>query len=113
MLKSYFSIGWRSLLRNKINSLINIGGLAIGLACVIFITLYVQDELGYDRGFKRSDRIYQVTLNANFGGQEFNTSNTPPPVGISMHATFPEVEDHTRIFRMGNEVVHAVDAGKT
>jgi putative ABC transport system permease protein len=109
MFKSYFSIAWRNLLRNKINSLINIGGLAIGLTCVIFITLYVQDELRYDKDFKMSDRIYQVTLNANFGGQEFNTSNTPPPVGISMHAEFPEVQDYTRIYRMGNEVVRSTD----
>ena len=106
MLKSYFTIAWRNLLRNKTNSLINIGGLAIGLTCVIFITLYIQDELRYDKGFKMSDRIYQVTLNANFGGQEFNTSNTPPPVSIDMHTTFPEVESNTRIFRMGNTAVH-------
>lgn len=106
MLKSYLTIAWRSLLRNKTNSLINIGGLAIGLTCVIFITLYIQDELRYDKGFKISDRIYQVTLNANFGGQEFNTSNTPPPVSIAMHTSFPEVESNTRIFRMGNMAVH-------
>jgi putative ABC transport system permease protein len=105
MFKNYFSIAWRNLLRNKTNSLINIGGLAVGLACVIFITLYVQDEMHYDKGFKMSDRIYQVTLSGNFGGQEFNTSNTPPPVGIDMHATFPEVEDYTRIYRMGNTAV--------
>jgi len=106
MLKSYLTIAWRNLLRNKTNSLINIGGLAIGLTCVIFITLYIQDELRYDKSFKISDRIYQVTLNANFGGQEFNTSNTPPPVSIAMHTTFPEVENNTRLFRMGNMAVH-------
>jgi len=106
MLKSYFTIAWRNLLRNKTNSLINIGGLAIGLTCVIFIILYIQDELHYDKGFKMSDRIYQVTLNANFGGQEFNTSNTPPPVSIDIRTTFPEVADNTRIFRMGNTAVH-------
>lgn len=106
MLKSYFTIAWRNLLRNRTNSLINIGGLAIGLTCVIFITLYIQDELRYDKGFRMSDRIYQVTLNANFGGQEFNTSNTPPPVSIDMHTTFPEVESNTRVFRMGNIAVH-------
>jgi len=112
MLKRYFSIAWRNLLRNKTNSLINIGGLAIGLTCVIFITLYVQDEQGYDKGFTMSDRIYQVNLNGNFGGQEFNTSNTPPPVGIDMRATFPEIADHTRIYRMGSEVVRNGEAGQ-
>jgi len=106
MLKSYFIVAWRNLLRNKTNSLINIGGLAIGLTCVIFITLYIQDELRYDKGFKMSNRIYQVTLHGNFGGQEFNTSNTPPPVSIDMHSTFPEVESSTRVFRMGNVAVH-------
>jgi len=105
MFKSNFFIAWRNLLRNKTNSLINIGGLAIGLACVIFITLYVQDELRYDKGFKMSDRIYQVTLRGNFGGQEFNTSNTPPPVSLDMKTTFPEVADYTRIFRMGNTAI--------
>ena len=113
MLRSNFIIAWRNLLKNKTNSLINIGGLAIGIACVIFISLYVQDELQYDRQFKMSDRIYQVTLNANFGGQEFNTSNTPPPVGIDMHTTFPEVQDYTRIFRMGNEIVRSGDPART
>lgn len=112
MFKSYFSIAWRNLLRNKTNSLINIGGLAIGLACVIFITLYVEDELRYDKGFRTSGRTYQVTLDANFGGQQFNTSNTPPPVSIDMQATFPEVESYTRIFRMGTEVVHNADASQ-
>jgi putative ABC transport system permease protein len=108
MFKSYFIIAWRNSLRNKTNSLINIGGLAIGLTCVIFITLYIQDELRYDKGFKLSDRIYQVTLNANFGGQEFNTSNTPPPVSIDMQNSFPEVESNTRIFRMGSIAVHNI-----
>jgi putative ABC transport system permease protein len=108
MLKRYLLIAWRNALRNKTNGVINIGGLAIGLTCVIFITLYIQDELRYDKGFKMSDRIYQVTLNANFGGQEFNTSNTPPPVSIDMQATFPEVESNTRIFRMGNLAVRSV-----
>jgi len=112
MLKRYFSISWRNLLRNKTNSLINIGGLAIGLTCVIFIALYVLDEQSYDKGFTMSDRIYQVTLNANFGGQEFNTSNTPPPVGIDMRATFPEIADYTRIYRMGNEIVRNGEAGQ-
>src|SRR3569833_561592 len=112
MLKSNFIIAWRNLLKNKVNSLINIGGLAIGIACVIFISLYVQDELQYDRQFKMSHRTYQITLDGNFGGQEFNTSNTPPPVGDAMRTTFPEVQDYTRIYSMGNEIVRNPDQAK-
>src|SRR5579872_1464596 len=105
MFSSYLKIAWRNLLRNKTNSFINIGGLAIGIACVIFIVLYVQAEMSYDRGFKNAGRIYQVNLNANFGGQRFNTANTPPPVALSLLHEFPEVEAYTRIYPMGNEVV--------
>jgi len=106
MFANYLKIAWRNLLRNKTNSFINIGGLAIGITCVVFIALYVQDDLGYDKGFKKGSRIYQVNLEGNFGGQQFLTSNTPPPVGLAMKTAFPEIETSTRIYRVGNEVVH-------
>lgn len=105
MFRNHFIIAWRSLMRNKTNSLINIGGLAIGIACVVFIVLYVQDERSYDRGFAHADRIYQVNLNGNFGGQQFNAANTPPPIAIDLHHEFPEVETYTRVYRLGNEVI--------
>jgi putative ABC transport system permease protein len=111
MFYSHLKIAWRSLLRNRTNSLINIGGLAIGLTCVIFIVLYVQDERSYDKGFTKSDRLYQVNLDAFFGGQTYNTSYTPPPVAISLHSTFPEIEDYTRLFQMGNVIVQNSSAG--
>ncbi|HWK07540.1 MAG TPA: ABC transporter permease [Puia sp.] len=112
MLRNYCKIAWRNLLRNKTNSLINIGGLAIGISCVVFIALYVQDDLGYDKGFKKGDRIYQVLLEGNFGGQQFRTSNTPPPVGMAMQTEIPEVEASTRIYRFGNEVVRNPSTGQ-
>ncbi|HEX9513999.1 MAG TPA: hypothetical protein VF939_26085 [Puia sp.] len=111
MLRNYCKIAWRNLLRNKTNSLINIGGLAIGITCVVFIALYVQDDLGYDKCFKKGNRIYQVLLEGNFGGQQFLTSNTPPPVGMAMQTEFPEVEASTRIHRFGNEVVRNPSSG--
>ena len=110
MLRSYLKIAWRNMLRNKTNSIINILGLSIGILCVIFIALYVQDELSYDKGFKNAGHIYQVNLDGNFGGQQFNTSNTPPPLGIALHDAFPEVSDYTRIRRMSREVVHPAAA---
>jgi putative ABC transport system permease protein len=111
MFYNHLLIAWRNLLRNKVNSIINVGGLAIGLTCVIFIVLYVQDELSFDRGFALSNRIYQVNLDAYFGGQQFNTSYTPPPVALSMRKEFPEIEDYTRLYQVGNVVVHNDLAG--
>src|SRR5262249_39668603 len=94
-----------SLLQNKANSFINIAGLSIGLACVIFIVLYVQDELSYDKFLKNADRIYEVNLNGKIGGQEFLGGGTPPPAGAALVNAFPEVETYTRIFQPGNTVV--------
>lgn len=57
MIKNYFKIAWRNIIRNKVSSFINITGLSIGITSVILILFYVQDELGYDRFFKQSDHI--------------------------------------------------------
>jgi putative ABC transport system permease protein len=93
------------MLRSKSNSLINIAGLSIGLSCVIFIVLYVYDELGYDKFLKNADRIFQVNVNGNMGGQEFISGGTPPPAGSALLNEFPEIETYTRIFQPGNLLV--------
>ena len=105
MIKNYLKIAWRTITQNKINSLINIVGLAIGMACVIFILLYVQDELKYDRFLNKVDHIYQLNVNANFEGSEFLTGNTPPPVGPALEKEFPEIEASVRIYQPGDALV--------
>ncbi len=76
MIKSYFKIGWRNLLKNKGYSLINIGGLAVGMAVAMLISLWVKDELDYDRYHENYYRIAQVmqhqTYNDVIGTQEAN-----------------------------------------
>ena len=105
MLSSYLKIAWRFIKRNKVNSFINIAGLAIGLASAILIFLYVQDELSYDKFFKHADKIYQVNIEGRMGGSDFITGNTPPPVGSALKNAFPEVETFTRIHRPGDIIV--------
>ncbi len=107
MLRNYVKIAWRNMLRNKTNSIINIAGLAIGLACVILITLYVRDELRFDRFLHNSGRIYQVNIDAVMAGQANYNSNTPPPVGPALQKAFPEIEAYTRFYAYGmdNEVI--------
>lgn len=105
MIKNYIKIAWRNLFRNKANSIINIAGLSIGIACVVLITMFVQDEKRYDRFFKKADRIYQVNLDAVMGGQAAYISNTPPTIGPALKKTFPEIETYTRYFVMGREVI--------
>jgi putative ABC transport system permease protein len=68
---------------------------------------YVQDELLYDRFFKQSDRIYQVNIEGNIGGQEYVSGTTPPPAGAALMNNFPEIETFARFFNASDEVVRS------
>ncbi len=113
MLKNYFRIAWRNMLRNKVNSFINLAGLAIGMACVILITLYVQDELSYDRFFKKADHIFQVNMAGTYDGTEVTqTGNTAPAVGPTLVSSYPEIESYVRIYRPGDVMVRHEEVEK-
>ena len=112
MFKNYIKIAWRNIIRNKVNSAINLAGLAIGMACVILIVLYVKDELGYDRFFKDSNRIYRVNVHIKMGDDEGTFGHTPPPVGAALMDNFPEIESYTRVHMPGDEIVHYENGGQ-
>jgi ABC-type antimicrobial peptide transport system permease subunit len=97
MYRSYFKIGWRNLAKHKTYSLINICGLAIGLACCIAIGLYIFDEFSYDRFHSRYREIYRVVNKQTMGGDEFNIAVSPGPLGSALKSDFPEVQDFTRV----------------
>jgi putative ABC transport system permease protein len=111
MIRNYLKIAWRGVGRNKVSAVINISGLAIGLACVMLIGLYVKDELSYDRFFKNADRIYRVNTHEKIANDEFVAGHTPPPVGLALQSNFPEIESYTRIFMPGDEIIHYVKNG--
>lgn len=93
MLKGYLLIALRSLRRNKLHASINIIGLAIGMACCILITLFVQYELNYDRQNKDADRVYRMAI-----GLEANAwAISAFPIGSLLKDNFPEIEKFTRI----------------
>jgi putative ABC transport system permease protein len=112
MIRNYIKIAWRNLIRKRVSSIINVGGLAIGLACVLLIGMYVKDELGYDQFFKGADRIFRVNTHEKTGNDEFTAGHTPPPAGAALLANFPEIESYTRIYKPGDEVIHYLDKGQ-
>src|SRR5665213_3103678 len=112
MKRNYLKIAWRNLVRNKVSSIINIGGLAIGLACVVFIGLYISDELSYDRFFKNADRIFRVNTHELMSNSEFTAGQTPPPVGAALVNNIPGVESYTRIYKPGDQIIHFVRNGQ-
>ena len=70
MLRNYFKTAWRNLIRNKTFSVINIGGLSLGLAACWLIMLYVSNELSYDRYHANAGRIYRIAQHATWGGRK-------------------------------------------
>jgi hypothetical protein len=88
MLKNYFKIAFRNLLRYKVFSLINIFGLSVGMACTILILLWVHDELSFDTFFKNSDRIYLVLRGENTGLAAVSSRL----LGPALKEELPEVE---------------------
>lgn len=100
VLKNYFKVALRNLMRNKFYSLINISGLAFGIACSVLIMLFIKDELAYDTFHSKKDRIYRVCeILDGEEGQGENSSSQPFPVAQSLINDHPDlVESAVRFF---------------
>src|SRR6266496_4167316 len=105
MLKNYFKIAFRNLVKNKFYTSINITGLAVGLATCLLILLYVLDELSFDKYNKNANRIYRVNNEVRFGGNQFDLAITPALLGPTMVKEFPQVQQYTRIRWYGSFLV--------
>jgi ABC-type antimicrobial peptide transport system permease subunit len=84
MIKNYLKIAWRNLIKNKASSVINIGGLAVGMAVAMLIGLWIWDELSFDRYNKNYDHIVQVIAHANVGSGIATQSSLPVPVSAEL-----------------------------
>jgi putative ABC transport system permease protein len=98
MFRNYLVTALRNFTRHKLYSFINIAGLAVGLACVIFIALFIRDELSYDGWIPDTQDLYQVHGTLHFPGQgNFTSSDAPFPVTVAMAAQIPEVMAQTHL----------------
>ncbi|HVX52694.1 MAG TPA: ABC transporter permease [Chitinophagaceae bacterium] len=101
MIKNYFKLAFRSLLKNKAHTFINISGLAVGMASVILILLWVQNEMSHDRFYKKIDRIYIACNRDRFNGELHAWNNTPKIMGPTIKQEYPEAEDVVRVNSYG------------
>ena len=92
MLKNYFKIAWRSLLKDRQFSLLNILGLSSGICCALLIWLWVADELSVDKFFPNESRIYEVMETNRANGQQQMTDESSGLVSELILAQAPEVE---------------------
>ncbi|MGH7493757.1 MAG: ABC transporter permease [bacterium] len=105
MLKNYLKIAFRNLLKHKGYTLLNVAGLAIGMACCILILLYVQDELSYDRHHEKADRIYRVAADLKFGGYHHRLAVAPAPLAAALVRDYAEVVAAARFRDQGSSLV--------
>jgi len=110
---NYLKVSCRKLVRQKGYSLINIAGLAVGMAACLLIMLFVRDELSYDNYNQKADRIFRMTAYLRFGGLDGNIGSVPAPLAAAMQQEFPEVESATRFRERGNFIVRHGDRSYT
>jgi putative ABC transport system permease protein len=96
MLKSYFLLAWRNLLKHKTSSIINISGLALGLATSILVMLFLVDEFSYDQFHKNISHLYLVMRNQQLANGIVTRETTAGPMGKALEAGMPVVVHSSR-----------------
>jgi putative ABC transport system permease protein len=98
MLKNFFKVALRNLLKRKAYTLINILGLATGMAVCLLIVLFVQSELNYDKQHEKAKDIYRLVLDRIYPGRTTSYAFIPQSIGAAVKAEFPEVKESVRLY---------------
>ncbi len=94
MVKHYFKVTFRHIRKHLLISILNISGLAIGIACFVLIMLYVNHELNYDKFNEYYNDIYRVAVDAQIGNTVIRQTWTPAPMPAALYDEFPEIAGH-------------------
>ena len=109
MFKNFLKVALRSIYRQRAYALINVMGLAIGIACSILITLFVVYESSFDRFHDKADRIVRLFLKGKLAESELSGADTAVPIGPIYKDEIPEVEDFCRVDPWNNTLVRVGD----
>jgi ABC-type antimicrobial peptide transport system permease subunit len=101
MLKTYFKLAYRNIIKDKANSFINITGLAIGLASSILILLWVQNELNYDKFHKNANQVYRITCDLG----DSKNATTPAGMPAGLKAEIPVIKNTVRLIQSSSTLV--------
>jgi putative ABC transport system permease protein len=111
MLQNYLVIALRLLVKSKVFSLINVLGLATGIACCILLTLHIQDEFSYEKGFTGHERIFRINTTFSNDGVEQTGPSASPPIAPGLASALPEIETFTRVMAPLNTEINIVRYG--
>jgi len=109
MFKNYLISLYRNIVRNRFYSILNIVGLSVGIAAAIFILLFVQDELSYDKYHSKHERVYRIESDFFISGKNDKFAIVPIPMGPALKIEFPEVEEFVRLNDVGNTLIRHKD----
>ncbi len=96
MIKNYFKIAWRNLKKQPFLTSLNVFGLAVGMAGGLLISLYIYDELSFDKMFADADRIHRINVDIKFGGEVSILPEVSAPMGPTIEKEYPQIELTTR-----------------
>ncbi|MEO9804557.1 MAG: ABC transporter permease [Reichenbachiella sp.] len=113
MLKNFINVAFRNLRKHKFYSILNILGLSIGLSCFMMISLFVLDELSFDKFHKDSSKIYRMDFQAKLNGSDFNSCKVGAPAAQAILNDYAIVEDAIRIAATGNWFIKEKGLQKT
>src|SRR3954465_6283881 len=99
MFYNYFVTALRSIARHKLHSFINIAGLAVGLACAIFVLMFIRDKLSYDKWVPGTQNLYRLEKTSHLQARDrLNISTLPFPILPALRQEIPDVAATTRIY---------------
>ena len=102
MIRNYFKIAWRSLQKNRLQTVINLLGLTVGTVCCLSILVYVFAQFGYDKQFSDSSSIYRINTVIKEHNGGISSAGTSPPIAFAMKEDFPEVAEACRVVYFGD-----------
>lgn len=109
MFKNYIKIAWRSLKKQPFFAFLNTFGLAVGMAGALLISLYIYDELSFDKMFADADRIYRIDADIKFGGAEIKATESAAPMAATLQRDFSQVESTVRLRHTGSALIRRSD----
>ncbi|HEX8038506.1 MAG TPA: ABC transporter permease [Chryseosolibacter sp.] len=109
MVRNHLKLAVRNTFRSKAFSVVNVTGLAIGITCTVLISLWVRNELGYDRFHPDSDRLYEAWNRDRFNGSVACWPTTPRVLAVTLKAEYPEVEEAVSVANWHIEFLFSKD----
>ena len=109
MFKNHLKIAWRSLKRQPFFTFLNTFGLAIGITGGLLISLYIYDELSFDKMFADADRIYRIDTDIKFGGAEMKSAESAAPMAETLLNDFSQVESTVRFRDRGSLLLRKIN----